>query len=115
VNSRDTQELPADLTAAIADLRATSQEARALFGKTDQKLDTVLQRAVPALEQMEGTLREGEKVLKLTRGQLESNPEAAAQLARAVHEVERSARAIRILVDYLERQPESVLRGKPAQ
>jgi paraquat-inducible protein B len=113
VNARETQDLPTNLTGAIADLRAASQEGRALLGKTNQSLDTVLQRAVPALEQMESTLREGEKVLKLARGQLQNNPETAAQLAKALREVERSARAIRILVDYLERQPESVWRGKP--
>lgn len=115
VNAPETQGLPATLTGAIADLRAASHDARALIGRTDQRLDTVLQRAIPVLEQMESTVREGQKVLSLARSQLESNPETAAQFASALREVERSARAIRILVDYLERQPESVLRGKAAQ
>lgn len=114
VNARETQELPTTLAHTIADLQATSQEARALFGKTDRSLDSVLQRAVPVLEQMESTLREGEKVLASARGQLESNPETVAELAKVLREVERSARAVRILVDYLDRQPESVLRGKSA-
>ena len=112
VNARETQDLPGALTGAIADLRAATRDARGLIGRTDQRLEPVLERAVPAIEQFERTLREGQEVLSLARAQLASNPETAEQLAKALREVERSARAIRILVDYLERQPESVLRGK---
>ena len=36
---RETQELPATLAGAIAELRAATQDARALIGKTDQRLD----------------------------------------------------------------------------
>ncbi len=112
VNAKDTQQLPETLSAAIADLRAAGRDARTLIGRTDERLAPVLERAVPAIDQLERTLREGQHVLALAREQLESNPEAAAQLENTLREVQRSARAIRILVDYLERQPESVLRGK---
>ncbi|MDH5276998.1 MAG: MCE family protein, partial [Gammaproteobacteria bacterium] len=81
-------------------------------GNVDERLDPVLERALPMMEQLEGTLKEGEAVLSLARGQLESNPETAAQLADALRELERSARAIRVLVDALERRPEALLRGK---
>ncbi len=112
VNNPQTQGLPASLHSTMADLQATTQDARALIGRTDQQLDPVLRRAVPAMEQLQATLEEGEAVLTLARGQLESNPETAAQLADALRELERSARSIRILVDTLERQPEALIRGK---
>ena len=112
VNSRDTQALPARLRAAVIDLQAATRDARALIGNVDERLDPVLERALPMMEQLEGTLKEGEAVLSLARGQLESNPETAAQLADALRELERSARAIRVLVDALERRPEALLRGK---
>jgi hypothetical protein len=64
------------------------------------------------MEQLDATLKEGEMVMVLARGQLESNPETAAQLADALRELERSARAIRVLVDSLERRPEALIRGK---
>lgn len=112
INSGDTQALPARLQAAIIDLRATTRDARALIGNVDRRLDPVLERALPLMEQLESTLKEGEVVLSLARGQLESNPETAAQLADALRELERSARAIRVLVDSLERKPESLIRGK---
>jgi paraquat-inducible protein B len=78
----------------------------------DQRLEPALQRALPLMEQLANTLQEGEAVLALARGQLESNPETAVQLADALRELERSARSIRILVDALERQPEALIRGK---
>ncbi|MBL8225195.1 MAG: MCE family protein [Chromatiales bacterium] len=112
VNSRDAQELPAALRDAATELQAATRDARTLMAKADADLAPALQRAVPVMEQLEATLREGEAVLSLARGQLESNPETAAQLAAALRELERSARAIRVLVDTLERQPEAVLRGR---
>ena len=112
VNDRSTQQLPASLAGTLADLQAATRDARALIGHVDQRLDPALQKAVPLMEQMQSTLKEGEAVLALARGQLESNPETAARLADALLELERSARAMRILVDSLERQPEALLRGK---
>jgi paraquat-inducible protein B len=112
VNSRDARELPGALRAATAELQAAAADARGLIGNVDSQLEPALRQAVPVMEQLQTTLREGEAVLSLARGQLESNPETAAQLTNALRELERSARAIRQLVDSLERQPESLLRGK---
>jgi len=112
INSRDTQTLPARLQAAIADLQSATRDTRALIGNVDRRLDPVLEQALPLMAQLENTLKEGQAVMALARGQLESNPETAAQLADALRELERSARAIRVLVDSLERKPESIIRGK---
>lgn len=113
VNSPATQQLPAALGSAAAELQAATREARAFIGKADAGLAPALARAAPAMEQLAATLREGEAVLGLARGQLESSPETAAQLTATLRELERAARAIRVLVDALERQPEALLRGKP--
>ncbi|MBL8199729.1 MAG: MCE family protein [Chromatiales bacterium] len=113
VNARETQDLPAALDGAIAELQAATRDARALIGNVDRRLDPALAKAVPLMEQLERTLKEGEAVLSLARGQLDSNPEVAAQITDALRELERSARSIRALVDSLERQPEALIRGKP--
>lgn len=112
VNDADTQALPENLRGGIAELQAATKAARELMGTVDSRLDPALARAVPLMEQLEGTLREGQAVLALARGQLEDHPETAAQLSATLRELERSARAIRVLVDALERRPESLLRGK---
>jgi paraquat-inducible protein B len=112
VNSLDTQALPGQLQATVSELRAATADVRALVGTVDRRLDPALARALPVMEQLQKTLVEGEAVLVAARGQLESNPETAERLARALGELERSARAIRVLVDSLEREPEALLRGK---
>ncbi len=112
VNARETQELPAALDGALTELQAATRDARALIGNVDRRLDPALEKAVPLMEQLGATLQEGEAVLSLARGQLESNPETAAQLADALRELERSARSIRVLVDSIEREPEALIRGK---
>lgn len=112
INSPDTQALPARLDAAATEIQAAGADVRRLVSKVDTRLDPALARVLPVMEQLERTLTEGEGVLVAARGQLESNPETAARLADALRELERSARAIRVLVDSLEREPESLLRGK---
>lgn len=115
VNAPATQGLPASLQGALDDVRAAARDTRALVGKVDTRLDPALQRALPVMERLEGTLTESEAVLSLAREQLQENPQTAAQLAEALHQLERSARAIRVLVDSIERQPEALIRGKRRQ
>ena len=112
VNARDTQALPARLGAAVEDMEQTSRALRGLVAQGNERLVPALEGIGPVFKQIEGTLREAELTLKAARGQLESNPETAAQLTDALKEVEGAARALRLLVDYLERHPETLLQGK---
>ncbi len=114
VNNPSTQALPATLEATTAELGAAARDVRALATRLDATAVPALEQLVPVMTRLEATLGEAEQVLTLARGQLAQNPEAAAQLADALRELERSARAIRVLVESLERQPESLLRGKQA-
>jgi len=68
------------------------------------------------LEEARRTLAAAERVMKGAETAL-VGPDAPAQqqLRDALQEVTRAARALRVLADYLERHPEAVLRGKPAE
>jgi paraquat-inducible protein B len=112
VNDPRTQGLPASLERTAADLRAATADARALIGSTDRNLASAFERASDVMARLGSTLEEGEAVLRHARIQLEANPETAAQLSEALHQLERSSRALRVLVETLERQPEALLRGK---
>jgi paraquat-inducible protein B len=112
INARETQGLPARLDATIGDLGNASRALRVLAESGNERLVPALEKAGPVVAQLDTTLKEAEQTLKAARGQLESNPETALQLADALKEVEGAARALRVLVDYLERHPEALLRGK---
>jgi paraquat-inducible protein B len=96
--------------------------------KAIESLDNTLQSATRALNRVEGeTLPEAKKTLEDLRRAATAaeralnstdntllGPDAPAQqeLREALQEIARSARAIRLLADYLERNPETLLRGK---
>ncbi|MBP2676050.1 MAG: Mammalian cell entry related domain protein, partial [Deltaproteobacteria bacterium] len=96
--------------------------------KAVESLDGTLKSATRTLERMEGeTLPEAKRALeelRRTAGSAErllSNadntllgPDASAQreLRDALREFTRAAQAIRVLADYLERNPEALIRGK---
>ena len=53
--------------------------------------------------------------LKATIALLGSDPRSSNDLLRTLTELKDAARSIRVLADYLERHPESLLRGKPQE
>jgi paraquat-inducible protein B len=68
------------------------------------------------LDEARRTLAVAERVMKGAETTL-VGPHAPAQqqLRGALQEVTRAARALRVLADYLERHPEALFRGKPAE
>jgi paraquat-inducible protein B len=53
--------------------------------------------------------------LKATIALLGDDPRSSNDLMRTLTELKDAARSIRVLADYLERHPESLLRGKPQE
>ena len=76
-------------------------------------------RLARAIEQdvapeLTGTLRELTQTLGTTRQLLEADGPLQTDLDRSLREIARSAESLRHLTEYLERHPEALLRGKPA-
>jgi paraquat-inducible protein B len=112
-NAQEMQDLPRALRATISDLQETSRALRELAKNVEERVVPAFEGVGPVFAQLKSTLEEAERTVRATRRQLESNPETAAQLTSTLKEVEGAARALRVLVDYLERNPEALLRGKP--
>ena len=65
------------------------------------------------LEELRRPLATADRVLKNTDATLLGKDAPFPQELRdALHEIARAARSLRILTDYLERHPESLIRGK---
>ena len=92
-----------DAKRSLHNLDLTLANAAQLTRTADVQVGPLLQRLNSAAEQLRGTLMV-----------LGNNPAAGNDLARTLGELKDAARSIRVLADYLERHPESLLRGKQA-
>jgi len=82
-------------------LKDTSALAKRLDAETVPELNKALEESRRALKSADGTL----------------SPDSATvtDLREALREITRAAASLRALTDYLERQPQSLIRGKPAE
>jgi paraquat-inducible protein B len=60
------------------------------------------------------TLRQATRTLSITGDAFGSDPEGGGDLAGTLNELKQAARSLRVLTDYLESHPESLIRGKSA-
>ena len=90
------------------DLRSTLARANAAIGQLTPE-------AQKALAEVQKTLARRPGLARQPRSQRHRSERAgAAHMQETLLELQRTARALRVLSDYLQRHPESLLRGKPA-
>jgi paraquat-inducible protein B len=97
------QQLSDELSRALVSLDATLKASRALVGRLDSQL----------APQATSTLAEAEKTLRQANAVLAEGQPIEKDVHEALKQVAQSARALALLADYLERHPESLIRGKP--
>jgi len=112
MNDEDVQELGSTLKQALQDVGAAASEANALFRSADDDIDTVVAELRPVLAGLGETLKSAEATLDAARLQLRGDSEQVYQLQSTLREVEGAAAALREFFDYLERNPEALLKGK---
>ncbi len=112
VNSDDTQALTADLRVAVRDLRTTLADTRTLVNNAGAEVTGLAEKLDPVLEDLDAAIAEGAKVLADLDNQIGAESEVNHELINTLSEIQRAARSFRALTEYLERNPESLLRGK---
>ncbi len=110
VNDDDTQALTATLRAALDDIGVAARDAAELARNADGKLDNVELGAV--IDRIAATLEEAEAALSSANYVLRGESSEMYQLGTTLKEVESAARALREFLDFLEQNPEALLRGK---
>jgi paraquat-inducible protein B len=102
--------LGADLTKALATLDQMLKAADKAVTHLDTEVTPGLKTTLDGLH---GTIAAADGVLKSTNATLVGNDAPGQQELRdALQEIARAARSLRVLTDYLERHPESLIRGK---
>jgi len=112
INDSDTQQLSQSLQTALSDLRQSSADATAMFRNVDESVEDFFAEVDPVIDNLNAALAEAEQTLAVARTQLRGDSEQLHQLSQTLDELERAARAIREFFDYMERNPEALLRGK---
>lgn len=112
VNDRDTQQLSGSLREALADISAAAAEAEVLFSSTDDDLNKLVADLGPVLDRLDETLSTANLMLGTFQQQLSGETEQAFQLQSTMREVEGAAAALREFFDYIERNPEALIKGK---
>lgn len=91
-----------DLRNALRTLEATLRKADAVMGKLDTEI----------APELRATLEQARKTLSSAEQTLASDSPVQGDLRETLNEVTRAAESVRALADYLERHPESLLRGR---
>jgi len=112
-NSKELQALPATLTETLALVEYTLGEIRVLVAATDENLQPLLQGTEESLETLGATLRDASTLLDTLSTELGGDSELNYQLRETLAETRAAARSLRHLVEFLERNPEALLRGRP--
>jgi paraquat-inducible protein B len=113
---RDTQKLVKNIDSQVASLgpslNETIGDSRKLIQKVNGSVNSVQASTMEMINTATAALKETEKVLTELRLTVGRDSPLVYRFTETLTEVEKSARALRILADYLERHPEALLRGK---
>ena len=115
VNSDDAQSLAGDLRVTIADARAAVNGIRTAVSGLEESYAPLADDLSNSLKTLDDTLIAGQNIIEAAAGQVADDSEITVELARTLSEVRDAARSLRIFLDYIERNPESLLRGKQKQ
>jgi paraquat-inducible protein B len=88
------------------------QIANNLNGSLDQLQKTLKQVNGEVLPQMRDTLVQTKKTLADANSSFSEDSPQRQQLGQAMEEVQRTARSVRVLTDFLGRHPEALIRGR---
>jgi len=109
VNRPATQELTATLQSTLKEVRSAASDAGSLLRNADVLVEDDLK---PVIKRLAGALEEAQKALAAAKYQLRGDSVQVYQLGETLREVEGAARAMREFLDYLEQNPEALLKGK---
>jgi paraquat-inducible protein B len=101
------EKLPLDET--VADVRQALQSLDVTIKNADKLVQRMNAEVVP---EVRGTLEDARKALGAAKQTLSADAPLQQDLREALREVARAAQSLRVLTDFLERHPETLIRGK---
>jgi paraquat-inducible protein B len=113
LNDDEMQQLASQVNAMLDEMRLASTAAENLFSNVNEDVDMLAVELLPVIKRLAGALKEAEATLEAAKSQLAGDSDQFYRLGTTLDELERAARSVREFFDYMEQNPESILRGKP--
>ena len=106
-------EIGSDLQDTLKTLNRSGASLQAALGSADTMIKQLTPEAQRALAGVQETLASAQQTLRSAEANL-TDPQAPVQrsASQTLAEMQRAATALRVLADYLQRHPDSLLRGK---
>jgi paraquat-inducible protein B len=108
-------EIGTDLQTALRSVKEISSSLQAVLGSADGTIKQLSPQLQQSLTELQATLASAQQTLKSAESNLvDSQAPLQRSTSQTLAEVQRAAQAMRVLADYLQQHPETLLRGKPA-
>jgi paraquat-inducible protein B len=104
--------LAANANAQIKPLGAAIDETRSLAQNLNRRIEPLEAEIFKTTAELRGTLQQSEKTIANISAMTAENSELRYNLEMFLTELSATARSLRTLSDYLDRHPDSLLRGK---
>jgi paraquat-inducible protein B len=115
INSPGLQEAIAKLPATLASLDDTMKSVRDLAGNLDERMAPLLASVREASDRSAKAIEQARATMQSVQNLADSSSPLASQLGAVLAELRGTARSIRLLADYLERNPAALLRGREVE
>ena len=112
VNDAAVQQLGTTIAQALNEIGTAATDASRLFKSADAGIVSLGDDIGPVMAELTETLEAAESTLEAARLQLRGDSAQVYQLQATLREVEGAAAALREFFDYLERNPEALIKGK---
>jgi paraquat-inducible protein B len=106
------QQLPARLQAALVEVRSAAGNFAQLSASIDTEISPLISNINTTLSKLDGTLDAAQSTLDSLDHQLNGDTGLESDVSSTLREVRDTARSLRVLTDYLQNNPESLIRGK---
>jgi len=101
-----------EILEGIHSMKLTIKDAQKVIKRVDSKVDVLADSIQKVADEATEAIKQARKTLVTTENTLGENSEVVKQVNETLREISAAAKAIDNLADYLERHPESILKGK---
>jgi paraquat-inducible protein B len=104
-----------DLPETVTNANQAVTSLRDLATRFDREQGPLLQSLRETSDKTAATLQEARQTFQRAQALIDPNAPLAVDLATSLREIAAAARSVRLLADYLERNPSALVRGREAQ